>query len=76
MDLLIYILAIANDNIPLKSVLSSPSANRDLKRKINSRSTPEHSPTIQTTTDTRLYSNADSQLLRSQDAGIVRFILF
>lgn len=65
-------LATANDNIPSKSSVSS---NIDLKRKITSRGQSEHTPTIQTTTDSKLNNNRDSQVFRSiNDSGIVRFI--
>ncbi|CAF0963550.1 unnamed protein product [Adineta steineri] len=61
------------ENIPLKSSLSS-TTNTDLKRKANSRSEPDITPTIQTTTDASLLNTTESQLNRSFESGIVKYI--
>ncbi|CAF3470765.1 unnamed protein product [Rotaria socialis] len=67
----------SSDNIPLKSALSSsPRVNIDLKNRIHSRSDPEITPTVQTTTDDKLLSNADAPILRSFDSGRVIYVFF
>jgi hypothetical protein len=62
------------DKIPSKSTLGSSSSNQDFKNKINSRPQANPTTTSQTPTYTKLHNNTDSQLVQSNESGIVIFL--